>query len=196
MKGLIKKSMLVIALAMAIGMSYANEVSHNNNDRNLTRLTFENVKVGEVVQIKDMNGLVLYKEAVEKAGLYSKDFDLTTLPDGDYLFELNKIVEIFEIPFKVSNSEVLFKKELKKSIFKPMVYVKNGKMHITKLALKDEAMEVIIYYENSERVLTDKVTDRKDATLGKVYDFAGSEKGQYIVVVKSEGRRFVNQVNI
>lgn len=196
MKGLIKKSMLVIAMTMAIGMSYANEVSHNNNTGTLTRLTFKNVKVGEVVKIKDMNGLVLYKESVEKAGLYSKDFDLTTLPDGDYLFELNKIVEIVEIPFNVSNSEVEFKKELKKSIFKPMVYVKDGRMHVTKLALNDETMEVIIYYENSERVLTDKVTEKKDSALGKVYDFAGSEKGQYIVVVKSEGRRFVNQVKI
>ncbi len=196
MKGLIKKSLVVIALAMAVGMSYANEVSPNYNTGNLTRLTFENVKVGEVVQIKDMNGLILYKEAVKQAGLYSKDFDLTTLPDGDYLFELDKIVEIVEIPFTVSNAEVVFKKELKKSIFKPMVYVKNGKMHVTKLALNSEAMEVIIYFENTERVLTDVISERKDAALGKVYDFKGSEKGQYIVVVKSEGRRFVNQVNI
>ncbi len=196
MKGLIKKSMFVIALVVAIGMSYANEVSPNNNTGNLTRLTFENVKVGEVVQIKDMNGLILYKEAVEKAGFYSKDFDLTSLPDGDYLFELNKIVEIVEIPFEVSKSEVVFKKELQKSIFKPMVYVKDGKMHVTKLAFKDEAMEVIIYYENTERVLTDMISERKDAALGKVYDFKGSDKGQYIVIVKTEGRRFVNQVNI
>ena len=41
------------------------------------------------LSIVDMQGLALYKEAIEQNGFYSKGFDLTTLPKGDYFFELN-----------------------------------------------------------------------------------------------------------
>lgn len=196
MKGLIKKGFLLVALVAAITVSYANEVSHDPNEDAKTRLTLENVESGAVLQIKDVNGLILYKEAIKQNGDYSKEFDLTELPNGDYYFELNKSVEIIEIPFTVSEKAVTFDKDSKKKIFKPLVYVNNGKMHISKLSFEDEAMDVTIYYENSDKVLYDKNMDRKGATLGKMYDFEGSEKGTYTVVVKSSGREFVNTVKI
>ena len=198
MKGLIKRSLVLVALTAAITVSYANEVSHTKTDNrsNSTNITFKNVKQGSVLQIKDKNGLILYKEAIKSEGNYSKQFDLTALPDGAYYFELNKEIEIIEIPFMVSKGVVTFNKESKKTIFKPVAYYSDGKVYISKMSFDAETMDVSIYYENNQRVLKDNNIGKRGNTLGKIYDFTGSEKGTYTVIINSNGREFVNKVKI
>ena len=112
MKTAIRKSLVLVALLVAVTVSYGNEISGNtNNGKGVrTNMTFKNVKKGSVLYIKDMNGLVLYKEAIKVNGHYSKGFDLTSLPDGDYYFEMNKEVVMNVIPFKVMSSVVTFDK--------------------------------------------------------------------------------------
>ncbi len=196
MKRLIKKGFLLVALLAAITVSYANQVLHNPSEDAKTRLTFKNVNSGAVLKIIDINGLILYKEAIKESGNYSEEFDLTGLPNGNYYFQLNKSVEIIEIPFTVSDKIVTFDKESKKKIFKPLVYVNKNKMHVSKLSFEEESMEITIYYQNSDKVLYDNNMDRKGTILGKMYDFKGSEKGIYTIVIETGGREFVNTVKI
>ncbi|NNC70875.1 MAG: hypothetical protein HKN90_08655 [Flavobacteriaceae bacterium] len=198
MKGLIKKVLVMVALIAAVTVSYANEISHNEskNEKNTTNLTLANVKSGAILKIIDKNGFILYKEVIEKEGTYSKEFDLTELPNGNYFFELNKEVEIIEIPFSVSNGVVKFDKHSKKTIFKPVVYYNDGKVFISKMSFDAETMDVSIYYEDDTKVLKDAKIAKKGNVLGKIYDFTGSEKGTYTLIITNNGREFVNQVKI
>ena len=198
MKGLIKKTVVMAAMIAAIAVSYANEVSHNEskNEMKTTNLTFANVKSGAILKIIDKNGFILYKEVIEKEGSYSKEFDLTELPNGNYYFELNKEVEIIEIPFSVSKGIVKFDKQSKKIIYKPVVYFNDSKVFISKMSFDAETMDVSIYYEGDNKVLKDKNIGKKGNVLGKIYDFTGSEKGTYTVIINNNGREFVNRVKI
>ena len=197
MKGLIKKSVLVAALFAALTLSYGSEASGSSNEKSkTTNLTLKDVKSGSILQIKDANGLILYKESIKQNGNYSKQFDLTELPNGNYYFELNKEVEIIEIPFVVTEGEVTFNKQSKKTIYKPVVYFNDGKMYISKLTFDAETMDISIYYEDNDRVIKDKNIGKKGNVLGKIYDFTGSEKGTYTVIIKNNGREFVKTVQI
>ena len=197
MKTAIKKSLLLVAIFLATSVSYGNEISSNRNNGKdeLTNVTFEDVKRGSILSIKDMNGLVLYRETIEENGKYAKGFDLTSLPDGDYYFEMNKDVEISIIPFKVDSSVVTFDKTAETKIFKPVVFVNKKKVHISKISLESEVLRVKIFSENSKLVYSGSIKVKGDV-FGKTYDFSTSLKGRYTIVITSKGRTFVEKIKI
>ena len=197
MKTAIKKSLVLVALIFATTVSYGNEISTNTNDGKgvKTSLTFNYVTKGSLLLIKDSNGLTLYKELIEKNGTYTKGFDLTSLPDGNYYFELSKDVEIRMIPFKIEKTVVTFDKVKEVIYFKPVVWLNKGRVFVSKMTFEDEILEIEILSSTDESILHDKIK-RKGNTLGKIYDFSTSEKGTYTIITKSNGRRFVNHVNI
>ena len=197
MKTAIKKSLVLVALFLATAVSYGNEISSNakNEKDALTNVAFEDVKKGSILSIKDMNGLILYKETIEESGTYTKGFDLTSLPDGNYYFEMNKDVEIRVVPFKVVSSVVTFDKTAETKIFKPVVFVNKKRVHISKISLEGEVLRVKIFSENSELVYSGSIAVKKDV-LGKIYDFSTSLKGRYSIVITSKGRTFVENIEI
>lgn len=179
-------------------LSFANEVSFFTikNDAERTSLTLSNVKEGNLLSIKDDNGMVLYKELIQKTGIYTKGFDLTSLPDGDYLFELDQEVEISIIPFSVDASAVLFHKELEKTIFKPVVRVKEDVAYLTKLSLNEEPLEIKVYFTDtniSELVYSEKIVNTQN--IERVFKLTGLKKGSYKMVFNSEGREFTEIIN-
>jgi len=196
MKNVIK-FFLVIVVMFTTMVSFANELEGFTNDKtkSVTNVTFKNVKQGSYLTIKDSNQLILYKELIEKEGHYSRGFDLTSLPDGDYYFELDKEVQIKIIPFKVSLKEVTFDKDSETTIFKPIVYVKNNKVYVSKLSFEEEMLEIQITTEDNELILSEKI-HKVDECLGKIYNFSTSKKGTYLIIAKSAGRRYVKRIKI
>ncbi len=120
-----KKGFLMVTMFATL-LSFANEAPFytikNNAER--TSLTLNNVKQGTLLSIKDNNGIILYKELILPTGTYTKAFDLTALPNGSYIFELDKDVEIQSIPFNVLTKTVTFMKDSEKPIFKPVTRIK------------------------------------------------------------------------
>ncbi len=198
MKTTIRKSLVLVALIVGVSVSYGNEISGNTNKgkRVRTNVTFNDVKKGSILSIKDVNGLILYKEAIQLNGNYTKGFDLTSLPNGNYYFEMEQDVEIKIVPFKVTASVVTFDKELEESIFKPVVFVSNKKyVHVSKASVNNEVLNVEIFADNGESIYAGKIEKEGDV-LGKIYDFSTSAKGVYTFVIKVEGRRFIQNLDI
>ena len=161
----------------------------------VTSISFDKVKKGSMLSIKDTKGIVLYKEPIVKSGDYSKGFDLTSLPNGDYYFELDKELEILVIPFNVVSNQVAFKKEGKSRIFKPYIRVKGDKVYVSRTSLDKSPIEYSIYYvDNYDLVLKEK--ENTDTYLRKVYDFSKAKKGEYVFVFKYNGRTQSKTVKI
>ena len=199
MKRLVKTSFAIVVM-FATMVSYANEFPLLTKERTkiVKNITFENVKEGSLLIIKDSNEIVLYKELIEKSGTYSKGFDLTALPDGDYYFELDKQVEIKVIPFTVKASIVEFKKDEEYKIFKPVVYLKEDKVYISKFTFDNEVLDIKIFTADShELLLSEKIKTKGDSYgLGKIYNFSKVKEGNYIIIIKSESRTFKNRIKI
>lgn len=196
MKKLTKKSVLVLGLFASMLTFAHGEVNPiKEKEPKVTSVSFKKVKLGSKLSIKDGDGIVLYKESIVKAGDYSKGFDLTTLPNGDYYFELDSELKIVIIPFNVVSNQVVFKKEEKSTIFKPYVRVKDDMVFVSRVSYEESPMEFNIYYaENYDFVLSEKVEDQ--VHLRKIYDFSEAKKGNYLFVFKSNGRKFTKTIKI
>ncbi|PQV49441.1 hypothetical protein CLV33_10371 [Jejuia pallidilutea] len=198
-----KKVMVMVAIMATVAGYAKNDNSKNiiNKDAKTTAITL-NVKQGNLLTIKDANGIILYKEVMAQKGVYSKGFDLTALPNGNYVIELEKDVEIKVMPFTVSSTKVSFNKESESVFFKPVTRVKEDLVYVTKLALNNEDLDIEIYKEaddysfeyfnnNYELVYKEKVENTK--SLERIYKL--SKKGNYKIVYYSQGRTHTEYIN-
>lgn len=190
-----KKVFLMVAL-LATVMGYANDgtLFSVKSKANKTVLSLD-VKEGNLFTIKDENGITLYKEAIQQTGIYTKGFDLTSLPDGNYFFELEKDMEITTIPFTVAAKEVTFNKALSKTTFKPLTVVKKDYILVSQLSLEEQPLEVEIYYEDGsytepyQLIYSETITDTKN--IERIYQLSNFVKGKYKIVYKTDGKEFV-----
>ncbi|TXG37070.1 hypothetical protein [Seonamhaeicola maritimus] len=189
-----KKVILMVAM-MATVTGYANEISLIKYGRGLrsTAVTIANVKEGNLLSIKDGYGITLYKEIIDQTGIYSKGFDLTDLPNGNYFFELEKDMEIKSIPFTVKSNEVTFNKEKETTIFKPFVREKDDLVYITKLAANKEPLKLSVYGLNdgSSRLLYTETIEGVQS-IEKAFKL---EDGRYKIVFASNNREFTKYIN-
>lgn len=185
---------IVCILLMLISVQ---SFAHNATETNLV-VTFENVKKGHQLVIKDANLLVVYKEAIQKDGNYRKGFDLTALPDGEYTVELDKDVQIVIIPFTVSSNTVTFQKENETVVYKPMVRLDGNHLFVSRLSLDVQPLQMKLYYTESiqqGRTLIYKEDIKNTKIVERVLQLSKEKKGTYVVTFESQGRTFTEYVN-
>jgi len=190
MKKLTKRSLIILGLFTSL-LSFANDEHKTIKEKEpkVTNVSFKNVKLGSKLSIKDSNGLVLYKESIVKKGAYSKGFDLTALPNGEYYFELDSDLAIVIIPFNVVSNQVKFRKEEEFTIYKPNIRVKDGIVYISRRSDSEIPVNYRIYYQkNNDLVYSERLESVKN--FKRIYDFSTSEKGTYLFVFNVEGRKF------
>lgn len=195
MKGLVKTSLVIVVMFTTM-LSFANEftILTKEKTKEITNVTFENVKRGSLLVIKDHYGMILFKELIENTGDYSKGFDLTALPDGNYYFELDKEVEIKIRPFMVSSNVVTFDKSKEYTINKPFVTPRGNRILVSKLALTNQPLDIKIYDENHHLIFSDKLENGQ--ILERIYNMSKVTKGKYKFILKSDGRVFIEQIEI
>ena len=190
MKKLTKRSLIILGLFTSL-LSFANDEHKTIKEKEpkVTNVSFKNVKLGSMLSIKDINGLVIYKESIVKKGEYSKGFDLTALPNGEYYFELDSDLTIVIIPFNVVSNQVKFRKVEEFTIDKPNIRVKDGIVYISRRSDSEIPVNYRIYYQkNNDLVYSERLESVKN--FNRIYDFSTSEKGTYLLVFNAEGRKF------
>ncbi|MDW5289484.1 hypothetical protein [Formosa sp. PL04] len=197
------KRILVLSIymfAMVTGIATYANASSKDGERKKSEitLTLNDVKEGQLLSIKDINGIVLYNSTIATSGLYNNKFDLTALPNGTYYFEHEKGYEIKIIPFTVSIGEVTFNKKNEKSIFKPVVNLKNNNLYLTQLSLDKSDVEVKIYYtsDNSEFNLIHSEDISNTTNINRIYKLAEKRTGNYKVIINANGRDYVEYFTI
>ncbi|WP_372754875.1 hypothetical protein [Mariniflexile sp.] len=195
-----KKGFLLVTLFVTM-LSFANETSFYTikNDGEEISVTLDNVKQGNLLSIKDNNGIVLYKEQIQKSGTFSKGFDLTSLPNGSYIFELDKDVEIQTIPFNVVAKTVTFDKELETTIYKPVTRIKGDVAFVSRLSLNKAPMKIAVYFtsfsssfRSPELIYSETVKDTENTS--RIFKLTGKDKGTYKIVCTTEGREFTEEI--
>jgi hypothetical protein len=172
---------------------YANELVSNVPAKNVTTLNFSNVKRGQQLSIKDAAEVILYSENIMTDGFYTQYFDLTTLQNGSYTFELNKECEIIIKPFTVDNGNVTFSNEAQSSYFKPNASLRNNKLMVSQLVDGTDALNVEIYYKN-ELIHRDDIEGT--TILNRIYQLSEKKKGAYTIIMKSGEKQFVKRFDI
>lgn len=202
MKKIIRKGVILIALLSAMVTS-ANRDSYTSSAKEIdkTLISLNNVKVGQELFIKNVKGSVIHQESIQVSGSFEKEFDLASMPDGLYFIELNKDVEIKIIPFTVNSYNAVILGEKETTIFKPVVRLKDNFIFIAKLSLNQEPVEIKLYYDSNEShfgmyELLYTETIENTTTIHRVYKLDKYENGNYKVVLKTEGRTFIEKVKL
>jgi hypothetical protein len=192
MKTTIKKY-LVVVMMLGTLINYANENKNSLNtiDGRRVKVEFKTVKKGHTLSIKDESGIVMYSQEIIKPGNYSQIFDLSKLQKGNYTTELEKDFEITIKSFSVLDGQILFKDE--KTIFKPVVRIKDNLILISKMNFEKEPLKVVLYY-NDEIILSENTTDSSDI-INRVYRLSKKIKGNYKVIVKTDNRTYKKDFN-
>ncbi len=195
MKKLIKKGLVIVVMFTSI-LSFSNEPKLNKDGKVVvaTKVSYDNVKEGSFLQIKDNYGQILYNEFIEKAGIHTKNFDLTNLPDALYYFELDNQIEIIITPFTVKDNIAVLIKDEEYKIDKPEIIVKDEHVYILNMSPAKFPWKINVYYEGDDLAYSEKLKDNK--LLSRLYDFSNSKKGNYMIVLKSEGRTYRTNINI
>ena len=182
-------------------LSFAKEVSFFTitKDAKTTSLTLSNVKAGDLLSIIDNNEVVLYKETIQQDGIYKKGFDLSTFPNGSYVFELNKAVEIRTMPFTINNNTVNFDKNAEKTIYKPITRVQDNTVFISRLSLEKKTLSIEIYfnsdnlsYSQSDLIYSEKIKNTEN--INRVFKLADFNKGTYRIIFNTDGKVFTEEI--
>lgn len=194
-----RTGILMVAMLTTL-LSFASDVKlfTIKNEAEKTELTLLKVKKGNLLSIKNNNGIVVFKESLKENDSYKKEFDLTVLPDGAYVFELDKGLTINIIPFNVKNNLVTFNKKKETTIYKPLVRVKDDTVYISKLALNGAPLKLEVYFTrfNSDNVeLMFKKTLEDPEIIKGIYKLSGLGLGTYKIKMFTEGRTFTEYIN-
>jgi len=195
----IKKGTLIVGMIATMASSAIENPSIAlENDLKRTYVYIENVKAGNQLSIIDFEGVILHKEQIVKTGDYTRGYDFTALPDGEYSFQLDKDVEIRMIPFTVKSNTVLFNKKEETTIYKPLILVEGDYTFVSKLALDLEPVTIKVYYQDTETyeynlIHTDEVKDLQ--TVERVYKLENMENINYKVVVSTKEKEFTKYIN-
>jgi hypothetical protein len=192
MKSTIKKY-LVVVMMLGTLINYANENKNSINaiDGKRVKVEFKTVKQGHTLSIKDESGTVMYSQEIKKSGTYSQIFDLSKLSKGNYTTELEKDFEITIKYFSVLDGKISFKDE--KTIFKPVIRIKDNLILISKMNFEKEPIKIVLYY-NDEVILSENTTDSSDIT-NRVYRISKKIKGNYKIIVNSDNRAYKKDFN-
>ena len=190
-----KRLVLVVVFMLGTLFNYANNDKDFNRIVNAkkVRVAFKNVKKGNQLTIKDLKGTQLHSQIVFKEGDLNTFFDLSSLKDGKYTIELNKDYEIIVKALEVKNSKVIFNKNSRKVIFKPVIRNQENVLMISKITFDKEPTQIVLYFEN-ETIYSETV--KNESILNRVYKLDRKEEGDYKVIVYNNNRSYIYNFKI
>lgn len=199
MKKVLKNSLILVAVFTTF-LSFGNDFPPLAKKRAVkeTYVTFKDVKKGATLTLKDNDNEVIYLEKILLSGTYEKKFDLSLLPSGEYYFELEKDIEIKTKPFTVTFQEVTFHDKEESQFHKPIVRIEDEKVFISQLSLKKHPLKIELYYDgngkNNELVYSEKLSN--DIILERILKLSKNEKGNYKLVMYSEGHEYIEKFSL
>jgi len=196
----IMKISLILLIMFTSTFSFSNNTLSGKNDTKVTYVTFENVKIGSILILKNQSGFIMYSETVKSSGKFSKQFDFTLLPAGEYTFEMESGFEVKIKALTISKSNVYFHPERQSSFFKPVVKLRSNKLLISQLALNKEPLEVKLYYTkkgNSEVMLySGEFTGDNQFIIEKILSLSNNYKGDYRIVMSTNDHVYIENLKL
>jgi hypothetical protein len=191
----IKKRIVLVAFMFTTLFNYAN----NRNNFNVAvnpkkvRIAFKDAQKGELLTVKDENGIQLHSETIDNSGQLIKFFDLSSLHDGVYKVELNKAFVVVVKSLEVKDNNVFLTENFEKVIFKPIIRTEKNLVLISKTNFEKKPVKIALFY-NGDVIFSETVNDEE--ILKRVYKLDKEIKGDYKVVVYCDDESYSNDFKI
>lgn len=189
MKKILRKATF---FALLLGTLSANATGTGLVSEDATVVEFGFVREGSQIFIKDSQDYLLYKFKVKETGQSIKSFDFTTLPNGNYRFEVHEDRTIQIRPFEVTKGKVTFEELNDYTFFKPIITPKEDNITLTCFTLKNDPLEVTIYDEKDRLLYKEKIT--KNTNVKRVFNMSQVKDENVVFRVKVGDRNFSKRI--
>jgi len=197
MNSTVKITAIVMGLLLAIP-AYSNisdKVEMSVTGVKSFRLTLKDEANNIEIKIKDQFGQVLYREMVEKPVAYSRVFNVSPLPVGDYSLELEFPNKHQIIPLEIYNNQVALLDTEMTEYFKPTVRQDGTKVIVSMLNISKDPVRILIYDRSTNQLLTEQKF-KNQLNVGKQFDFSQVGSGKYLISMKSNDLSYSQTVTI
>ena len=191
----LRKSLLIAMMVMATALSFANgnkpNVKVEKVGAKVIALNASGLGTSKTqVQLKDENGLILHQLVLNNNEV-NKNFNLSSLPAGNYSLEVENETSFTATPITVADEQARVIADDQVMIIKPVVR-QNGDLLDIILPSEDSAtVSVTIFDGNLQPVYRDTV---EGTTELKRYDLSKLGRGGYRIKMKAQGKEFIQFV--
>lgn len=140
------------------------------------------------VAIFDNTGNILKEETVNAAVPFSKRYDLSRLPVGDYTISVSKTLMEKVLPFTINKTGVVLEEDKAFDKFSPMIALSGKHLDINFLLSGAEKVKVNLTNQSGEQVFTETVAT--DKVFNRRYNVKALTPGKYAVEVKAAGQSY------
>lgn len=190
----IVRSIAVVALMFvaATGLAKEPKLSLTPNTEKSLNFEMESTSEKTFLSIVDTKGAVLYSENITVANIYSKSFNLESLPEGIYFLKVEDTMKETVFVFNVDDSEIVIAE--KKEKVKPIFRQKDGRVYLNLLNLDTENVKLKVYDSNDRILFNETITD--ELNVEKVFNFENAFKDSYTVVVSDSNNIYYETVDV
>lgn len=184
-------SLLTVFSTSIYGNSVEPKITVNAVNQKFVNLSLENFDGNFTVYLKDFDGIVLYQcNFVQNK--FSKLYDVSGLPKGDYYFEIEGSAKMRKIPFKINFDKTLVINESNTVYYKPVVRVNNNKLYITKPGVNSENILVKVF-DSEAKILIEKELQSCE-NLDCAIDISNLKSGEYKIYLSINSKTFVHKI--
>ncbi|RZL43837.1 MAG: hypothetical protein EOO93_28190 [Pedobacter sp.] len=196
MKNLLKISLLAATMFTA-SATYANDGIYTLNvktDESKT-IRFSIDEASDVnLSIRELNNQILFEENIHSSGAASKSYDLSALPNGEYLLNVESGAKLASYTIVIANNKAVVSAPKITQLLKP-VFVQEKSILTLSLDNADNGpVEVQILNEYNEELYNETFTDK--AKLVKKFNTAKTFGKELTFVVKSKNQEVSKTIAI
>jgi len=193
---LIKLGLLSVALLASVVVKASDKlnVEIGSNSSKIISITLTETTAKEVVCIKDLNGVVLFSENLEKLPSYTKVLNLSVLPNGIYFVESRTESRILSTPLVISKEKVSLMNDSVKSYSAPEITLEAN--HVKVLVRNTNKVPVSITIYDAEGTLLSVIEGNTNSIVYGHYDASNLHKKDIIVSVSEGDYSFVKEVKL
>jgi len=189
-----KRILSLTAFALVVNIVWAIEpvVKVTGNKKFVVSLS--SVPDNARLTIKDLDGTVLYTEAIlKKLGEFQKRYNMQNLPDGNYQITMDSKLKNVSFPMIVKSEKIDESSMSKTEYYKPTFTNVNNKVLVSKINLNSAPVEIIVSRNNGEVLFEETITGKNQ--IRKYYDFS-NVFGEFNIDVNTEYDSYSHKISI
>ena len=183
------RTITIVAMMLVSVLGYAEKRTVIKK----AEFNFDNVKIGQLLNIKDEKGRTIYSEIIKTNGNISKTIEIDMFEDGLYSVELEKDFEVLVKPFEIENQTYITDDSQAYKFFKPVVKNDGNTLKVSQLSPEATSVKIEIYYAD-ELIYSETV--KNENIVNRVFKLSTRAKGEYQVVIKEAQNVHVNHFKI
>ncbi|MBT8273877.1 MAG: hypothetical protein KJO77_08725 [Bacteroidia bacterium] len=183
----------LIAL-MFVGLNASGSIMIQNSDVVNSEIDSIRKNNSTKVVVRTEKGKIIHQKKVDNINFYLENLDMSFIPDGAYSLEFEKAFEIKITPFTVVYGQVVFDSENMHSIFKPVITTQ-GKLVLLRRLSFDKKVVKIKFFDLDNNLIYSEILGGK-VELNRVYDFSERSDKNFKVVIYTDDKTFVQNIEL